>query len=257
MNTTERALVDLFHEALDGEDIAGPFQRLQLELDKSTGAAPRRRARRTLMTAQRLALLAAVLALVLVAGVVIGTRLVKPVAGFPAGHSSTYQQEVSQLLARPLTLPQIAAGATCPDGPYTGGLLGSGPVFGNGNGPTATSWGNYYDVFYDTPVDKGPIVVRGRDLVLGWPVVFLGQYAVGNPYGHDSLSGSTQTQFTAIAFDTDHSTASKVVLQDPPGTFVEWKLIQGIKRGGSGCIGFQIDGSAFTETMSAYDPSAL
>ena len=257
MNTTERALVDLFHEALDAEDVAGPFQRLQLELEKSTGAVIRRRTRRTLMTRQRLALLAAALVIVLLAGVIIGTRLVKPVAGVPAGHSSTYQQEVSQLLARPLALPHLTASDSCPDGPYTGSLIGGGPVFGNGNGPTATSWGNYYNVFYDTPLSKGPIVVRGQDLKVGSPVVFLGQYAVGNPYGRDDLSGSSQTLFTAIAFDTDHSTARKLTLQNPPGTFLEWDLIQGIKRGGSGCIGFQIDGLTFTETMSADDPSAI
>lgn len=257
--TNERALVEMFHSALDREDVSGPFQRLRLELEKP-GAARLRTGRRIFMTRNRMVLLAAALVLIVISGVFVGTRLVnRTTSQIPAGHAGIDQAEVMQLLSRPVTLPHLAASDSCQDGPYTAGFFGAGPVFGGGNGPNATSWGSYWDVVYYTkPGQKGPVVVRAFDLKLGWPVVFLGPYGVGPAYGTDDYKGSTRTEYIAVAFDTDHvSPTQSQRLNNPPGTFVQWRLSQGIKHGGSGCFGYQIDGPDFTETFYSTEQTPI
>ena len=244
--TTDRALVDLLHEALDGEDVAGPFQRLQLEIEKSTGASIRRRTRRAFMTRQRLALLAAALVVVVAAGVLMGTRIynsTRPTTGVPAGNS-----EVSTLLARPLHLQHFASTEQCLDGPFTSGNYGTGPVFGVSGSSQDTNWGTYWNVGLDVPMDlSGPIVLRGQDVVKGWPMVIVGQYGAGPVYGRDVIGGQTVTQYTAGAIDT---------MRPPPdrdgfnGTmYIQWRWLQGFKHGWSGCVGFQVDGTNFAETF--------
>lgn len=250
--TDERALSQLFHAALDREDVAGPYQRLRFEIEKP-GAA-RRRGRRTIfMTRNRLVLLAAALVLVLGITVVISTHLFfNPASStINAGPDRT---AVAQLLARPLNLPHLAAGDICQDGPYTNDLYGTGPVYGNGQGPTNDDWGSYWDVFFYIPVgQKGPVVARARDLKNGSPVVFLGKYGVGTPYGTDTYRGQKQTQYTAVAFDTEHPPQGVYNLNSPVGSFTRWNLTDGIQKGWTKCFGFQVDGPDFSETFFAID----
>jgi len=244
--TDDRAVYDLFHETLDSIDISGPFQRLQLELEKP--GASRRRGRRIFMTRNRMVLIAAALVLLLGVGVVVTARVTSGLnhvgQTIPGGIN---QDAVAHLLSRPLGLPQMKATDQCQDGPYTGPFYGAGPVFGNGNGPNPTVWGSYWDVFFYVPLGQnGPIVVRAEDLRTGVPVVFLGAYGVGAPYGTDVYNGKTQVQYTAIAFDTARP-PTRNQLNNPPGTFGKWTLTDGIKHGWTGCFGFQVDGPGFSE----------
>ena len=237
----ERALANLLHEALDAEDVSGPYQRLRLELEKPS-AASRRRGRRIFMTRNRLVLLAAALVLVLGASILISTRVFtfnRVGQSIPAGPDPT---AVAQLLARPLHLQHVATETNCPDGPYAAAdktYYGTGPVYGFGGTSVSTAWGTYWSV--GLLVDKGtkgPIVFRGEDIVLGWPLVFLGPYQNGPLYGHDTLNGKTVNQYTALALDTTH----------PPRNWV-WQFQQGFKHYWSGCVGFQVDGPDFSEVF--------
>jgi len=251
--TDERAVYELFHETLDSIDITGQFQRLQLELEKP--GASRRRGRRIFMTRNRMVLIAAALVLLLVVGVVLtarvtsGLRVGQPVPG------GINQGAVAQLLSRPLALPHVNATDQCQDGPYTGPFYGAGPVIGNGDGPNPTAWGSYWDVFFYVPIDqKGPIVARAEDLKTGAPVVFLGQYGVGAPYGSDVYNGKTQVQYTAIAFDTAHP-PTRSQLNNPPGAFGKWTAIDGTRHGWTGCFGYQVDGPGFSEQFFITEPA--
>lgn len=248
----ERALVDLFHEALDAEDVAGPFQRLQLELEKPTGAAPRRRPRRIFMTRQRLTLLAAALVIVVIAGVLVSTRIYNDMRRTSYAPATS---EVSTLLSRPFRLQHFASTDQCTDGPYTGGNYGTGPVFGVGGGIQTTKWGVYWDVGLDVPANlAGPIVLRGQDVVKGWPMVIVGQYGTGPVYAHDEINGQSVAQYTAALIDTTNPPAARDEFNG--GTYEQWRWLQGFKLGWSGCVGFQVDGPNFTETFySSGNPS--
>lgn len=238
--TGERALIDLFHDALDAEDLAGPFQRLQLELDRSTGAARRRHARRNFMTPNRIAVLAAALIAILTAGILVGTRLYNDARS----HSSVPATSVSDLLARPLKLPHLLAGQKCPDGPYSAGGYGNGPVYGIGGTESDSSWGNYW--FVSLKADAGiggPVIFRGQDLILGYPLTFLGQYGVGPVVGTDTVDGQTLPQYETLELDTGHAPAGRA-----------WNFYQGFRHGWSGCVGFQVDGSTFTEIFYSSGP---
>ena len=262
--TTERALVDLFHEALDAEDVAGPFQRLQLELEKPTGAARARRARRTLMTRNRLALLAAAVVMVIAAGVLVGTRLSSNhrTTQIPAHTASVHtidQAAVAQLLAKPLHFQTLNPGDQCPDSSNPdNGYFGAGPAYGIANGVSGTSaWGTYWSVSIVTPLGTpGPVVVRARDLTHGSPVLDIGQYGAGPIYASDVYQGKTVNQFQAVAFDTDGATKSNFILAGNH-PYVLWTYLQGFKKNwGGGCVGAEIDGpGGFSEIFYADVPN--
>ena len=233
--TTERALIDLLHEALDAEDVAGPFQRLQLQIEKSTGASPGRRIRRNFMTPNRIAVLAVTLIAILLAGLLVGTRLYSDYRS----HSSIPATTVSDLLARPLKLSHVAAGQQCPDGPYSAGGFGKGPVYGLDGTQSDSSWGSYW--FVGLKADKGiegPVIFRGQDIVRGYPLTFLGQYGVGPIVGTDTVDGQTLQQYQALQLDTVHPPAGRT-----------WNFYQGFPHGWSGCVEFQVDGPTFTEVF--------
>lgn len=244
----DRALADLFHDALDHEDVSAPFQRLQFELEKP-GAAHRRAGRRIFMTRNRLVLLAAALVLVLGISVVVSARLL---SARPVGqtiNAGPHKTTVAELLARPLhiqRLSNVKTYADCPDGPYTANEYGVGPVYGTGGGSQDTTWGTYWSVAVRADLGtKEPIVFRGEDVVLGWPLVFISPYGTGPTYGTDSVGAKTVKQYTAIAFDSSTPTQ---------GVKRWWMYQQGFKHGWSGCVGFQADGPDFSETFYSAGP---
>ena len=250
--TDERALTQMFHEVLDGQDVSSAFQRLQLELEKP-GAHTRRGRRTIFMTRNRLVLLAAALVLLLGISIVIGTRAFRV---SPVGQTINAGQNkaaVAQLLARPLHLQRVQkpnSYADCPSGPFTYNWFGTGPVYGNGGPSTDTAFGRYWDV--DLRADlgtKGPIVFRGQDIVLGRPLIFLTSYGTGPVYGTDTLNGKTVNQYTAIALDISqgHPYGAPAI-----GTY--WAFKQGFMHGWSGCVGFQVDGPDFSETFYDGEP---
>jgi hypothetical protein len=260
--TTERALIDLFHEALDAEDVAGPFQRLQLELENPTGAANVRRARRTFMTRNRLALLAAALVVLVVASVLVGTRIYSSqfhnTSGIPAGsHPQINQTAVTQLLSRPLHFQALKPTDPCPDSSNSYGFFGVGPVYGDAKGIAGnSSWGTYWNVAVLTPPGlPGPVIVRSRDLSHGTPVLDIGPLGAGPVYATDVYHGNLENQFQAVALDTVHGTKSDYALAGIK--YTQWSWLQGFKKGwGGGCVGAQIDGPGLTEIFYAEVPNS-
>ena len=251
--TPERALIDLFHEALDAEDVAGPFQRLQLELEKPTGAVDRRRARRTFMTRNRLALLAAALVLIVGISIFVSARAYSALhvgQSVPAG--GTAKSAVDQLLARPIQFSHIAAGQTCPaSGPKTDVLTGLGPVFiGLGlTRDTDTKWGHYGSSTLLTPPSMaGPVLIRATDLSTGRPLAQIGPYAAGPVYGTDTVNGTAVERHGYVVLDTNHPTTTTYDFQSTP--YVQWPNEYGWAHTTTGfCVGIQIDGPSFTELI--------
>ncbi len=249
--TDERALSDLFHDVLDREDASGPFQRLQIELEKP-GAARSHRGRRIFMTRNRLVLLAAAMVMIIIAGLLVGARLYhdyQNTSQVPAGHPG--QATVAQLLARPLQFKQLAASEPCPqDGPFTRSLSGAGPVYLGGRSDyTDTNWGHYNtsDFIITPPGLVGPVVVRAVNLRNSQPLVFLGPYGTGPLYGTDTVGGKSVNQFAAMAFDTDHSPTTTY---DFPTPYVQWLVEDGWPHTQTGfCVGIQIDGPNFSEVI--------
>lgn len=251
--SAERTLTDLFHEVLDAEDVSGPFQRLQLELDKSTGAAHRRRARRTFMTRNRLVLLAAALVLIIGASVFVSSRVYSylHVGSVPAGSNGT--TTVAQLLARPIQFSHIAAGQTCPAaGPSTQGLNGAGPVYiaGGTTPDTDTNWGHYGSSAFLTPPGlAGPVLIRVTDLSSGQPLVQVGPYAAGPVTGTDTVNGVAVERHGYIVLDTAHPPATTRNFLNNP--YVAWPNEYGWAHTTTGfCTGIQIDGPSFTELIN-------
>lgn len=258
--TAERALVDLLHEALDAEDVAGPFQRLQLELEKTTGASDRRRTRRIFMTRQRLALLAAAVVVLVITSVLVGTRMINSghTSEVPAGGNQPgiNQAAVLQLLAKPLHFQALKPTDPCPASTDQYGYFGEGPAYGIVNGVAGkSSWGTYWSVTIATPLGTGgPVVARAKDLTHGSLVLDIGPLGAGSVYATDIYQGKTVNQFQAVAFDTDHMTTVNFHVDGSP--FIRWDYLQGFKSGwGGGCVGVQIDAPGFSEVFYAVVPT--
>jgi hypothetical protein len=194
-------------------------------------------------------LVAVFVAIALVAGVLIGGRLMQDWNSFrqlaPAGGGG--QTQLAQLESRLVGLPTPASQLDCKPGPYNpAGSLGKGPVYGDGGGTTSTSWGIYYhNLAYAVTDINGPILVRAKDLFTNEPVVFVGQYAAGPVVGHDTVDGAAVEQHTELVFDT--SQASK----GPSTHKFAWPFIAGVPSTWSGSTGWQIDGVGFSEVFVA------
>jgi hypothetical protein len=176
--------------------------------------------------------------------------------------SAADQAELTQLEARPLKYPTLLAGGKCrPDGvSATTGMYGQDPAYAQGGPHTASSFGDYFDVSVETrPGLEGPLLLRGADLkVANHPVVFLnsinssrGVYAFGPVFGTDPSFGA---QYTLLAIDTSVQNLNLVPING--GSYLEWFWRQGIGRGWSYCVGFQIDGPTFSEDFVANVPPA-
>lgn len=257
--SAERNLGELFHEALDPEDVSGPFRRLQYAFDKP-GAAGARQGRRIFMTRNRLLLLAAALVLIIGLSVFAGARAFSTFhvgSSVPAGSSS--KTTVEQLLARPIQFAPIAAGQTCPpSNPDVNGLQGDGPVYiGLGSTPdTDTSWGHYGSGTLLTPAGMpGPILVRATDLSSGGSLAQVGPYAAGPVYGADTVNGVAVQRHGYVVLDTAHPPTTTYSVHNT--RYVGWSNEYGWAHTSTGfCVGIQIDGPSFTELIrEQVDPS--
>jgi hypothetical protein len=161
--------------------------------------------------------------------------------------------QLAQLETRPLKLPALLKDGSCqPDSQDLSiGLWGADPVFVAGGPQTSTPFGDYFDVSAETkPGLTGPVLLRGRDLkVANHPIVFVGARGVGPVYGSDPVNG---TQYTELVLDTTHAAAPTYLIN---GTkYVEWDWRQGVAKGWTGCVGFQIDGPTFSEDINVNVP---
>ena len=188
-----------------------------------------------------LSLVAVFVVIALVAGALVGGRLLADWKAYVAPHvPAAPMTELQKLEARPLHQPMVRSGADCPRGPYgSGGDAGAGPLHMSGSAvEVPTSWGTYFHdfLFADGAVD-GPILVRARDLVHGQPVVFVGQYAAGPVVGIDTLDGQVVEQHLELVIDS----------VTPP---YAWQIEDGHPKGDTGCVGWQVDGPGFSETIN-------
>jgi hypothetical protein len=205
-------------------------------------------------------MVAVVLLLVMAVGVLAGGRLYRDWSSFVnrPGQSSV----PAGLEARPLHLPVLSAGQACPAGPsmiipgFGDGTVegfGDGPVIGQ-RGPVAHSaWGTY--VYQWVITDRslsGVVLGRGRDLVTGEAVTFVGDYAAGPVTGADTLDGLAVEQHHEALLDTSRPPQN----DNPPEVYfagsdryVAWPMKIGLSTGASWCVAFQFDGPGFSEVF--------
>lgn len=197
------------------------------------------------------ALVAVFVLVALVVGVLVGGRLMQDWNSFlnaaPAGGVS--QSALAGLEAKPLILPTLTAGDPCPNSPGNslGFDYGAGPVYVSGGPETVNPWGYYFNVtWFTAPHLSGPILVRGRDLMSNRTVVFVGTNSAGAVVGTDTVAGAKVTQRAELVLDAGHPHSREI------NGYGFFPVRQGISHGWVGCVGFQIDGPDFTETITAF-----
>jgi len=188
-----------------------------------------------------LSLVAVFVVIAVVAGALVGGRLIADWRSYSAPRVPAAPQTALQKLeARPLHQPAVRSATECPHGPYgTGGDAGAGPFHMSGSAvEIPTSWGNYFhDFLFADGVVVGPILVRARDLIHGQPVVFVGQYACGPVVGTDVLGGQVVEQHLELV----------IYSVTPP---YAWQIEDGQPKGSTGCVGWQVDGPGFSEAIN-------
>lgn len=255
-------LRDEIHAALD--EIAPPAPALAGQIaasiaptGKGTRSVPRGRRNPWLVGLGRTgSLVAALLIVLLMATLVVGVHEwrdrnllnTNPVA------PSVDQVGLAQLEARPLRLPVVPPGGTCPNtprGPVDYGIsigqaYGGGPVYVLGGALTTTKWGDYFDVTYlADPQLTGIVLVRIRDLESSRIGVFVGPYAAGSVVGTDTIDGNVVQQNAELVLDASHHPVRS--LKSKWGI---WNVRQGLAAGWSHCFGIQVDGAGFTEVFT-------
>ena len=202
------------------------------------------------------ALVAAGLVVVLVAGIVVGGRYWRNLNSAPATVSSA---DLKSLESRPVHFPPVAAGTQCPEtsvqfNEITGTAVGDGPVYLiEANTPTTTSWGYWVslDLIY-VATARGPVLIRARDLKSDRQVVF-GRY----PLEPSAVSPAGSVLGTDRVYEHTVQMRAEATFQDPwqtppmdkEGHLPPLVVALGLQSGGSGCIGFQIDGPGFSENF--------
>ena len=198
-------------------------------------------------------LVAAVLLIAVVAAVFVGGRIILDWNslhnGTPAGqHGSA---TLAQLEGIPLNLPVLKPGDPCPTsvGTSKDHEFGTGPVFVDGGQQITTSWGYFYDVtYYTQPRLTGLVIVRGRDLYSDRRTVFVSPYAAGPTVGTDTEAGAEPLR-TELVLDASRPPAHHQLTGDGM-----WPVRQGMAKGWTGCIGFEIDTLDFRETITGNFP---
>jgi hypothetical protein len=159
----------------------------------------------------------------------------------------------ARLRARPLRLPSLAPGATCPAAqgrvvqPGFGPAIGDGPAYivGMGTdgvlqatgpaqqGPGSATWGGQFTMFVIAPHYHGPVLARGHQLDGSHALLFNG--------GLDQLNGFDQSTPTLL---------SQLRLDGDPAYGAPWPNFPALLRmQAPGCYGIQLDGDTFSEVM--------
>lgn len=209
---------------------------------------------------------AAILILALVTTLLVGGRLWAMQNSTAKGQPRIDQAVLKSLEERPVQLPMLATGAACPEGPISsaaegrGGpplTYGGGPVYADraGGGHSYTSWGTWIGQgYYIDPAYKGPVLIRARDLRSGAVVAF----KPGNPTS--AVFDPSTPAGQVIGQDFDHLSNRVVDLHsedfisvarplEVPSWFRQSFAEVGYAAGQSGCIGYQVDGTSFTEVF--------
>jgi len=226
------------HAAYDelGPEVAGLGERIIVTVTRDR---PRRAAWSVRLRAP-LSLVAVLVVIAVVAGSLVGGRLIADLRSHSAPHTPAAPlTPLQKLEARPLHQASLRSASDCPDGPYgSSGDLGTGPLHMSGSSVKLdTNWGSYFYnfVYADGPV-TGPILVRARDVVNNQRLVFVGPHAAGPVVGTDVLDGQVTEQ------------RLELVIDDVVSPYA-WQFEVGVPKGAV-CTGWQIDGPGFTETFS-------
>lgn len=198
-----------------------------------------RRAAWSLRLRAPLSLVAVFVVIALVAGALVGGRLVADWKSLTAPpQPAAPQTPLQKLESRPLQMHRQSANH-CVDGPYNkDGDIGAGPIHVTGSSVLPqTTWGSYsyHSLYSDGPV-KGPLLARARDLVTFQPIVFVSQNAAGPVVGTDVLDGQPVQQHLEL------------VISDPASPYA-WQFESGVQDQ-SHCQGWQIDSPGFSETFT-------
>jgi hypothetical protein len=219
------------------------------------GRSRQRRERMLLRLKAPLSLVAVLLLIALVVGALIGGKLVQDWNALhptPAG-GLTKAQQVADLETRPWQQPLLQAGTACPDGPKNPqGVYGSGPFHGIPaltQGDSQTPWGFYFDLVASTDARAtGLMLIRARDMHSGQSLVFVGPYAIGPAVGTDNVHGVNVQQRLELLLDMNHRPTGAAA--NGPNGQTYWSFTAGAPKSWPSCVGWQVDGSDFTETFN-------
>jgi hypothetical protein len=210
------------------------------------------------------AMAAVMIAILLVAGTLVGGQLLRDWRSFGTRISPAQGVDPGQLSAlrsRPVQLPSMPSGLRCASPSIstigylgvTRDVLGSGPVYlVNSFSSETTSWGTYWDMTLVTSLNlKGPILIRGENLSNHTPIAFIGQYATGQVLGSEVLDGTSMDRHAEVVLDASHPPSAR----SDDGSFAAWVLRDAERTDTANyCIGWQLDGTqldgtTFTETI--------
>jgi hypothetical protein len=153
-------------------------------------------------------------------------------------------------LDRPLHLPRVSASGGCPR--TSGGLRAKGVAIALGRGPVYPVLG----MAAAPPAAGGVAGLRSDFHVLGW-YLHKTLWAISPMYtGPILVRGERLDQPGAVRFGAGASSPrgsvqqSKPILRQPSDTSREWRYLPGYTLlRGSGCYGFQIDGTGFSQVV--------
>lgn len=205
------------------------------------------------------ALAAVMIIILLVVGILVGGQLMPDWRSFGSQTSPASGIDPAQLAAlrsRPVLLPTMPAVTRCEPRPLTTigylgvkrDVVGSGPVYSLGGfSSETTTWGNYWDITLLTSLSlKGPILIRGENLSNHAPIAFIALYATGQVLGSEALDGRTVERYAELVLDASHPPSGR----SDDGSLAAW-IVRDAEPASSTnyCIGWQIDGPTFTETI--------
>ena len=219
--------------------------------------AARVRATAYRVSSQTLKLVAGALVLALLVSLVVVGRLARLEANPPAGAlTSTEQAELAALEARPLHLPALPAGASCPTTntkitPYRGNIPE--PAWGS-RGPvyvvhgvskfTANYFVNDNTIVLDRTV-SGLVLIRGGSTDGRYTAGFAGQYASGPVVDTEHIDGRTVQLHSEVILPSSRAPRD---LRAAPG----WKLFPvefAMNLMAAGCGAYQLDTRSSTEVI--------
>ena len=239
-------------EALDVVVPAAPPRGLSdrvLRAAIGQSAHPRNTARLRLRAP--LSLVAAFVLISVVAGVLVGGRLLRDWSS--AHNAAAATRTLPQLEAVPVNLPVVPPGGVCPEHPGVNALgfdYGSGPVYLNGRfipeltfvDQSGAGMGLYDLTYYAAPDLEGTVLIRGRDLVSDRPIQFIAPTGSGFPTETPPWPVKDE-----LVLDASHPASRSAATG-----YGIWRVGQLIAQGWSGCWGLQIDGSNFSETLTGF-----
>jgi len=203
-----------------------------------------------------LTMVAAALIVVLIGALVLGGRYLRDMSAPPQTISQT---ELKSLEGRPLQFPVVGPGSPCPASPIAlrdpGVVIGDGPFYmASADTWVSTDMGRWVAIQFDYDVRKnGLVLIRIKDLQSAQTTVVFAQY----PLGPSGVIAAGSVLGTDHALDRTLQLRREALVQDPShtkpinaqGWLPPLKVMLGLPKTGSGCVGFQIDGPGFSENF--------